>query len=405
MPRALIIGAGITGLSAAYFLKEQCDVLLVEKSGNTGGWIQTRIIDGFLCEQGPRGIRGVGQGEETLSLVRSLGLEDQLIVASPLAKKRMIWSDGKLQVLSPLFFLKNGLVGELILEFFRRRSQKDDESIASFFTRRFGIKTTRLLADALTTGIYAGDIHTLSMRSCFPRLWEMESLFRGYLFSKKTSGSIPLFSFKDGMKVLPNALEKKVQDHLLLGTEVLSYKDNKAKLSNGKEVLYDYLIDTTPREEVLKSSIALIHLGFDDYELETPGFGYLIPTGEDPHLLGVVFDSCVFPTQNSKTKLTVMLGGARFPDVVNTPRERLIEIALSALKRQMNIKAKPVVIDCHLCKNAIPQYSIGHHQWIEQLNAKHKNHFYLGSSTEGVAVNNLISQADRLAKKIALELQ
>ncbi len=405
MPRVLIIGAGITGLSAAYFLKKHCDVLLIEKSGKTGGWIQTDVRGGFLCEQGPRGCRGVGQGEATLNLVHSLGIQDQLIEANPLAKKRFIWTDGRLEALSPSFLFKKGLIRECLFEFFRRKSQEEDESIASFFSRRFGVKTAEILADAITTGIYAGDIHTLSMRSCFPGLWEMESILRGYLFKRKKGGSIPLFSFKEGMVTLPLALEKNVQDHLLLRTEVLSYKNNKARLSNGKEVAYDYLIDTTPLKEVSKSSIALIHLGFDNDTIKNPGFGHLIPTGNDPHVLGVVYDSCLFPQQNKQTKLTVMVGGARFPEVVNTSKERLIEIALSALKRQMDIDERPSFVHSHLCKDAIPQYSVGHHRLIEEYEAKWKNHFFLGSSTEGVAVNCLISQADRLAKKIALELQ
>src|SRR5262245_5281250 len=120
--KVVILGGGITGLAAAWFLKRkwksQVDVTLLEKSNRIGGWIRTHHEGNFLFELGPRGFRPTGQGKLTLELIHELGLEGKLIAASKTARRRFIYWKGKLHPFSLPFLLRQGIVKGVIHDWF-----------------------------------------------------------------------------------------------------------------------------------------------------------------------------------------------------------------------------------------------------------------------------------------------
>ena len=73
--RVAVLGGGISGLSAAYFLaKKHADpskITLVEASARVGGWMHSvRSDSGAIFEQGPRSLRTAGPaGKAMLKLV------------------------------------------------------------------------------------------------------------------------------------------------------------------------------------------------------------------------------------------------------------------------------------------------------------------------------------------------
>src|SRR6188768_3206495 len=94
--KVVILGGGISGLSLAWNFKNKgIDFALYEKGSRTGGWINTSHQDGFIFEKGPHSCRTRGAGVATLQLVEQLGLENEVIEASPDAAKRFIYSEGK----------------------------------------------------------------------------------------------------------------------------------------------------------------------------------------------------------------------------------------------------------------------------------------------------------------------
>ena len=150
-----IVGGGISGLSAAFYLSKLPSVTSItvfEASSSLGGWIQTtKTSDGFLFEHGPRTIRPAGpQGANTLELISDLGLEDKLLpikYGHPATVNRMVYVDGKLHklpsnlksILLPgqgPFYKPLALAG--IKEFFTPQKVCEDESIYDFVKRRFG---------------------------------------------------------------------------------------------------------------------------------------------------------------------------------------------------------------------------------------------------------------------------
>ncbi len=185
MKRVAILGAGITGLSVAWYLKKKyrnaLEIAIYEKSGRAGGWIESFTKEGFRFEGGPRGFRPKGQGEATLELISELGLTKELVPSNRKAQVRYIAHKGKLRVFSPFYLLQQGVVRSLWCDLKTPASSLEDESIAQFAQRRFKRGIAEGVIDPLVHGIFAGDPKQLSIRSCFPKIWQAEQRYGSVL--------------------------------------------------------------------------------------------------------------------------------------------------------------------------------------------------------------------------------
>ncbi len=246
MPRVIIVGAGISGLALAYRLQQlapSLDVLIFEQRNRPGGTVWTERQGGFQVEIGPNGF--LDTKPSTLALCRDLGLGPRLIPASDAAaRNRYLFLDGQLRPLpgSLAGFLGSGLLsfrGKLafLLERFRKPRQKaTDESIAAFARRRAGREAAEVFADALVTGIYAGDPALLSIRATFPRLAELEAHHGSVLKGLAESGrqrraeakargesyrrGTQMWSFPEGLRLLIETLQEHLTGPPLLGINV-----------------------------------------------------------------------------------------------------------------------------------------------------------------------------------------
>ena len=112
------------------------------------------------------------------------------------------------------------------------------------------------------------------------------------------------------------------------------------------------------------SSVAVINIGYKRQVLPQKGFGYLIPSLENESILGMVWDSCVFPQQNAtteETRLTVMIGDGKIPFSQQTDAD-FLNRSLEAVSKHMNVKERPDAFDVSIAHEAIPQYIIGYEQ-------------------------------------------
>jgi oxygen-dependent protoporphyrinogen oxidase len=189
--RLIIIGGGISGLSLAYFLLERkpsLEITVLESEKKAGGKIWTDKVDGFLCEGGVNGF--LDNRPKTLELVSKLALAP--LRSSDTARKRFIYSGGKLQRLpeSPVSFFTSNLLSlpgrmRIIWEMFTPKGGGGDETLASFARRRLGREAYEKLIDPMASGIYAGDPEKMSLKSCFPKVYNLEqtygSLIKGML--------------------------------------------------------------------------------------------------------------------------------------------------------------------------------------------------------------------------------
>ena len=446
----VIVGAGISGLAAGWFLKQRfgdsIDLKILEASNRPGGWIRSEQCGSFLFESGPRSCRTRGGAIETLRLIEALGLQDQVIAASSTALTRYLYTEGKLQQLpnSLLSFftspLMRGVIPALWRELWQPSGHSEDESIASFISRRFGKNITERFFDPLVSGVYAGNMHHLSIKSCFPDLYRLEqesgSIIKG-LFSKKR-GKIektpfiekmlkhPIFSFKRGMETITHRLQEELAKEISLESPIVDMhlmSDRVVLLTaSGQRIEADHVLLATPIEatasmlstispelgaeirSIPTATVAVVNMGWNEKVLPYEGFGYLIPSSEKEEILGVVWDSSVFPQQNqtpSQTRLTVMLGGIHHPEVAKMSDDQLVKCSNRALAKHLHFKSPPDVVRVIMAKQAIPQYPVNHHlkmKFIEDTLSKvsASRVQLIGSSWHGVSIHDCISDAKRV---------
>lgn len=447
MTKIVILGAGISGLSLGWYLKKRfknsLDLTMIEKNKTAGGWIKTIEKEGFLFELGPRSCRTAHNGVKTLQLVEELNLMDQVILPNPLQKKRYIYKDQKLiEIPSGILSLfSSPLKTSFFYAFYRdlfgkKALRVDDESIDEFAKRKFGSEIAKIFFDPLTSGIYAGNSRGLSLKSCFPILYELEqeydSILKGMILKKRKIDEMstfvqqtkkhPLFSFKNGMQTLTSALSQQLHSHLLFSSDM-----TKLDIGPSQTTLYfktrppivaDHVFSTiaphhlaplitlSPLNSYLNefesASVAVVSLGFKTQVIKNQGFGYLIPSNENEEILGVVFDSFVFKEQNrssNETRLTVMIGGDRFINFHRYNEDDFLNIALKAIRKHLNIETLPDVSHVRIARNAIAQYYVGHEKRVQAVQAVTPPHFQLlGSSFYGVSVNDCIAKSRIIAE-------
>lgn len=456
----IILGAGITGLALAWYLKKSRDpadkIILIEAQERAGSWIRTLHSAGFLCELGPHSCRSAGKGVETLELIEELGLADELITAAPSAQRRYLLHNGGLRQLprSALSAIFSPITRSLPLALWRdwrccpaANDDEADESIADFCLRHFGPALTSTIADAMVTGIFAGDLNTLSMRCCFPQIWqwaqEYGSVVRGALKeksknkNKSTAGSNShspfienalkhsLFSLRSGMATLPAVLAKKLENELILGKKAIriAFGDDNAAihLADGTvleaEEIYStlsapalaaLLAESLPNiaeqlNAIPMASVATVSLGWEGAVLPYDGFGYLVPAKENEAILGAIWDSSVFPEQNAtakQTRITFMLGGMRQSAMAEACEELPQQYAADAAKRHLGIGAPADFSHVSYSRQAIPQYTVGYLSQIDSIRKAIAAHsprlHFLGTAVgDGVGINDCIWQAKK----------
>lgn len=455
MPHYVIIGAGISGLALGWFLKQKhgsnLKLTILESSNRPGGWVQTSIIDDFLFEHGPRSLRPEGSGIHTLKLIEQLGLQNEVISASPNAKKRYLYMNHKLHRLPSGFLslltspLNYQILKSLWKDWFtRKKSTDEEESIHQFTERRLGKEFARIFMDPLASGIYGGDIQKLSLQACFPFLHSLEQnhggILRGILkYKQKEKSELlshspfiekirknGLFTLKRGLQSLIDTLAQDLSKIIELESPVrkLIFHSNSTHiiLQNEKTLIADRLFVAIPPykfAELLRenypsiasqldpipaTSIACIHLGYRLPVLKQHGFGYLVPSSEKQRLLGVVWDSSAFPEQNlhpQQTRLTAMIGGAHFSNFCTYTSSDLTEMTLREIHLHLGIKESPSRVIVNQAYHAIPQYQVGHQRLVNAFENSLKQLFpqiaILGNGFHGISMNDCIARAGALA--------
>ncbi|EEB07772.1 protoporphyrinogen oxidase [Schizosaccharomyces japonicus yFS275] len=479
-----VCGGGIAGLSAAYYLARylpKTQIVLLEQGTHLGGWLQSVKVPcsksptgSVLFEKGPRTLRPIGlPGLATLDLVAKLKLQDKILPilkSSTSAKNRYLYYPDRLNhvpsnlfqslsmFMSPAF---RSMPWAMLMEPFRRKkADSADESVWSFANRRFGPKVADRVMSALVHGIYAGDIHELSVKS---------SMFRNMFNAEQTGGSLILgmiramfkggfpltaeqkevknllrntpetmslyhhlkstaiFALQDGIETLSkamyDALKKSPNVEVRLETPVTNIEPSSEKSVHVNGEAFSNVVVAMSSRQLEKvasapamgtptSSVYLVNVYYKDPKvLPVSAFGYLVPsaTPNNPHkVLGVVFDSDQSNPEQG-TKLTVMMGGRSYtkdPTLIPSSPEKATEAALDALKQQLNITATPDLTLATLQRDCIPQYAVGHEEKLNQLNEWNNKKMngclkFTGSWYNGVAITDCILNGHIVARDLA----
>jgi protoporphyrinogen/coproporphyrinogen III oxidase len=452
--RIAIIGGGISGLSLAYFLLEKdpdLDIIVFESEKRLGGKIWSEKSDGFLCEWGVNGF--LDNKPRTLELSRKVSLEP--LRSNDASRKRFIFSDSRLHRLpeSPPAFLASSLMSlpgklRIMAELVIPGNVKEEETLAAFARRRLGKEAYEKLIDPMASGIYAGNPETLSLRACFPKVYDLEAryggLIRGMLRLQRERkkqgiggkvGAGPggaLTSFYHGMGELVSALRDFLGERIRLGSKVQGI-DKKGRgyvlfFPDGSSIETDIVVSASPAyavSEMLRNmdrrlsnlvaeipypSLAVVCLGYRKEKIHSPvdAFGFLIPSREKRKILGTLYDSSIFPNRAPEgyVLLRSMVGGARASALARENEAKLVDLVQGELAAIMNIRSAPDFIRVYRHEMAIPQYTVGHLERlrnIDTIRQKHKNLYLTGNAYRGIGVNDCIENSFRLAEKMIEE--
>ncbi|NXH12730.1 PPOX oxidase, partial [Bucco capensis] len=469
-PTVAVVGGGISGLSACYHLARgpsSPKVVLLEASGRFGGWLQsTRTAEGTVFEHGPRGIRPGGVvGTGTLHMVSELGLESDVLPVPrdhPASRNRFLYTGGALHklpsglggLLRPVPPFSRALLWSGVQDLLAPAGTEPDESVHAFVHRRFGQEVADIAIDSLCRGVFAGDCRALSIRSCFPTLFEAEQRRRSVLLGlalgsgKEHRAESRLsrraraerwsqWSLRGGMETLAEALvaflrPRGVELHCHAPLQHLHRHPNglwQLELADGT-MTADHVISALPAAalaEVLPAeaeplaqelrhiqavSVAVVNLQYEGVTLPVTGFGHLVPSSEDPSLLGIVYDSVAFPqhsgTNTASVRLTVMLGGAWFQQSFGDPSAvapaLLLQQAQAAVREQLSLEPDPTCSIVRVHQACIPQYTLGHWQRTERIRRflveQQLPLSLIGASYSGVSVNDCIASAKAAVRQL-----
>lgn len=422
--KVIILGGGISGLSLAYYLSKQkkhFDIQLIEKKESLGGWIDSTHFSGFFFEKGPRLLRGK-EGEALFSLITELGLKNEIVFPNPKERGRYLWAEGRLRKMSLLSW---SLIKGALKERFIKPLQEGDESVWEFACRRFNRMIAQEVFDPLVVGMCGGDAKEISMKLAFPRLKKLEteygSLLRGFYKTGYFSFPNPsTFSLKEGIKTVIEKLEKETDIPFHYNEEVVSIHPKKEGFevrSLKKTYESDYLFSALPCSEIGKLFIpqlldipirgtTVLHFAYQRNVLKGKGFGYLVPSVEKENLLGVIFDSNLFPQHNTSSseeaRATIFLNGHPFSD------EEAYYFSLRALERHLKITDQPVVSKILKMENSFPQLCVGHEEFMKRIlkgiEEKYPHFYLVGNYLYGIGVGDCVERAKSVANSFLMEI-
>lgn len=418
----VVIGGGISGLSAAYHLQQEANselidaaITLVDAGQKLGGKIVTEHVDGFTIEGGPDCF--IRQKPWAAELAHSLGIQDDLMGTNDHQRKVYVLNKGRLIplpdgvmliiptrimpfVLSPLISwlgkIRMGL--DWVIP---RRKEPGDETVGEFVRRRLGREALDKIAEPLLSGIHVSDPEKQSLLATFPRFRTIEekhgSLIRGMLAERKITrkkygspskpGSI-FMSFKQGVSRLTESLEKSLTDcRVIKRTEATSIRRHEdaryeISLSNGETLIANVVILATPAYaaadllvgmaphtaqllgQIDYVSTATISLAYRIQDIKKPfmGFGFVIPGKEKRQISACTWTSYKFDHRapEGHILLRCFVGGPGKEEMVDLDDAALVKLACTELEQILDLSAEPVLTRIYRWRKANPQYNLGH---------------------------------------------
>ncbi|GHF94403.1 protoporphyrinogen oxidase [Deinococcus piscis] len=260
----IVVGGGLTGLSAAWELQQQgVPYVLLEAGDYLGGKVQTEFWDDFLIEKAADAF--VLGKPWALELAREVGLEPELIHPREDTKRLYFLKGGELlpfpehlrmfvpldeeafrrsRVLSPEGTER--MLAEVNVP--PRENADEDESLASFVTRRFGKEAMNFIVP-MAAGIYVANPFELSMKMAFPQFLAMEQKYGSLIAGHRAlpPRTTPVFgSFRGGMSELPRAVGRALSGEVRLNAPVRQVHADGVTLASGERLRGRGVVVTAP---------------------------------------------------------------------------------------------------------------------------------------------------------------
>lgn len=459
--KVAIIGGGITGLAAAYYMQKEAkekgyplEVILIEATHRLGGKIQTVRKNGFIIERGPDSF--LARKKSFGLLAEDLGISDQL-VSNATGQAYILVNDGLYPIpggsvmgvptqISP--FVTSGLfswsgkfraAGDFILP---KSSVNGDQSVGQFLRRRFGGEVVENLIEPLLAGIYSGDIDKMSLQATFPQFYKLEQEHRSLIIgSKKTAPKQPVQkskegifrTFKNGLETIVEAIEEQLNPGTVMkGVRVKRFERVGDKvnlfLNNDSEMLLDQLIIATPHLAALPlfeehglmtefhdmpaTSVATVAMAFKEEAVkqEKEGTGFLVSRNSDYSITACTWTHRKWPTTTPEGNVLLrgFVGRPGDESAVELSDSELEKVVLSDLRKTMKIDQNPLFSVVTRWKNASPQYMVGHKEKVAKAKKEIQEQFPMiklaGSSYEGLGLPDCVDQGKAAVGEVLEEL-
>lgn len=447
-PKVAVVGAGLTGLTTAYYLKKAgIDIHLFERENRAGGVIHTLRENGFTFETGPN--TGVLSHPEAMELLEELSGRCRLEIANQEAKFRWIWKEGRWHALpsglmqgvtTPLFSFTDKL--RILLEPFRPKGKNPEERLSELVKRRLGKSFLDYAVDPFILGIYAGDPAWLVPKYALPKLYNLEQNYGSFIRGTLRKRSEPktdrdkkatreIFSVEGGLENLIHALVAEIgEEHIRLNCSSLTVEKESPvsfRLVNEDKVYggFDKVVTTTGGYELEKllpfvnpeltghinrmqyARVAQITLGFRRWDgIPLKAFGGLVPFREQRDILGVLFLSSFLKNRAPEggALLSVFAGGLRKPEMALLSDSELREKVAREIKPMMGLKEfAPDLLRIQRYEHAIPQYgpeSAEKLAAIARIEAENPGLILAGNIREGIGMADRIRQGRIIAEQI-----
>ena len=366
--------------------------------------------------------------------------------ASDRAKRRWVFIDGELRAVprNPIELARTELLtwrGKLALlrePFAKPRMQGEDESMHAWASRRLGPEAARAFIAPLVTGVFAADSHEVSLDAGFPKFAALDAgggIVRG--LAKQAAGGLlarvtgkkpakgtgrGLYAPVGGLGALVDGLAGALGPRLHTKARVRSLAPvDRGVLVDGERwdavVLATSAVDGASVVDAMpelaaklrgfvRSPVALVYLGVNaaDVPAAADGFGALVASGEDPRVLGIVFESTVWPDRApaGTALLRCIYGGGRDPEATALPDAELIEVAIRDLARVLDADVDPVHASVVRWTHGLAQYPVGHKDQTRAAVSAGRAHriALAGADYRGAGVNDLCADRDVLVAEL-----
>lgn len=448
--KIIVVGAGISGLAAVYYVKKrqpQARVALLEASGRIGGKIKTVRRDGFLIECGPEGY--MARKPTLTMLIKDLGLGDQLVRSNPgtyyiyvnhrlrkMPKGSVMGIPTKLfpmvttGLISPIGKLRAGL--DLLIPHVYRDK---DLSLAEFFSRRLGSELVTNMIEPLLSGIYNGDLSDMSLEATLPQFAAIEKKHRSLILgmkhiqppkqagaSKKAAGRF--LSLSCGLDVLTEKLAS-FADDIMLNTPVSHVEPGKVVLGDGTSMEADAVILATSPKQLgplldfpeawnltndKRTTTATVALAFKKGSVESlDGTGYVVSRKE-----GLNITACSwmdrkwsYTAPEGSTLVRTYVGTAENAAIVEESDEEIEKKALADLRKIGRVRTPLFSVITRQIDN-MPQYTVEHNQRVQAFEhaLEHIAGVYAcGAMFHGVGLPDCVDNAMHVAEKAGMDLK
>jgi protoporphyrinogen/coproporphyrinogen III oxidase len=438
--RVAVVGGGIGGLAAARALVAAgIDAHVLEATDRVGGVLGTSTVDGFVREHAASSFLG-GPPHGGVALCNELGVAVEK--ASPRAKRRWIYLDGKLRALpsNPFELVRSDLLtwrGKLALvrePFAKRAPQGQDESMYEFATRRLGPEAARAIIAPFVTGVFAADAHDVSLEAGFPKIAALDAdggLVRGMVKqmirgrrSKEPKTARGMYAPVGGLGAMVTALEHALGDRIRTQMRVRAIEDGNGGVRvRVDDEGWDGVVLAVPAQSAVKlvgglpelaakldafhrSPVAIVYLGAREASVprSRDGFGFLTALGEDLRVLGVVFESTVWSARapEGQVLLRCIFGGGRDPAAFALTDAELIATAVRDVGHAFGAPIEQTHASVVRWPFGLPQYPVGHRDHVRAAMAAARTHriALAGSDYRGAGVNDLTADADAVVAEV-----